>query len=410
MKLSKNILNVAKIVYCTTIFINYLLVEPVFNINLLGRTRYIIATINIIIAICIFLLKRDYKIKKKACYYFLTNALPYILIFCIMIVKWLVGEEISLLNQITVFMYWIVPICQMASVIYMFGKEAIDYTFFATIANYSLCIIAYLYLYGIDGIIHFSNYVAVGVSPLEIHELNFTMGLFFLYYCLFEDKNEKMHRLKIVLSTICICLGIKRIEIAALIVTTIIYFIINFLKNEKYQRIVMKIISILCVVFSIIYIVVVQNGTLDLISEKYNINFKSRLEAFRYFQDKYEISITYSGKGLGYVMDELSQADSSLHGIGDLHNDILKLYIELGAIIWLIYFINFSILQTSRLRKHYGKKVEQLYFILMIFTYMLYLTDNVNRYLNYILVFTMIPYIQILKQEEQKIEEKSIGE
>ncbi len=412
MRLKKNgIANIIAMIYCASIFFNYLLIEPVFSINLLGRTRYIISSINILIAIIIFFCKKDYKIKKKSIYYFLSNVIPYFFIFIAMIIKWVIGKEIDIINQITVFLYWIIPICQMQSAIYLLGKKAIDYTFFATIANYLICIISYLCLYKLDGIIHFFNYIKVGVSPLEIHELIFVMGLFFIYYCFFEDKNEKYHKIKISLSIICLFLGMKRIEIAALAIVSIIYKIIQLLKKNKQQIIVMKTISIICIIISIIYLAIVQNGTLNMLSEKYDINFKSRLEAYNYFKEDYELSFSYKGKGLGYVMDKLSQADSSLHGIGDLHNDVLKLYIELGAIIWIIYFINFALLQTNRIQKQYGDKVTKLYFVFMLFTYILYYTDNVNRYLNYILVFTMIPYVYFLKlQDFEKIKEKQNNE
>lgn len=407
----KKVINILAIIYCISIFMNYLLIEQIFKTPLLGRTRYIISLINISIAVLIFLANKDFKIKKKACYYFCINVIPYILIFFIMIIKWLLIGDIDIFNQITVFLYWIIPICQMQSAVYLFGKKAVDYTFFATVANYMLCIISYLCLYKLDGIIHFFNYVEVGVSPLEVHELIFTMGLFFIYYCFFEDKNEKKHRMKVIMSTICLFLGFKRIEILALILVAVIYTIIKLLKDDKKQIVFMNTISIICVTISIIYIVITHNGSLRLLAKKYNINFKSRLEAYEYFKEDYELTLTYKGKGLGYVIDKLKLADNSLHGIGDLHNDILKLYIELGAIIWFVYFINFSLLQTNRMKKQYGCKMAKVYFILMIFTYILYFTDNVNRYLNYILVFTMIPYVYFLKiQDSKEIEVKQIDE
>ena len=55
-----------------------------------------------------------------------------------------------------------------------------------------------------------------------------------------------------------------------------------------------------------------------------------------------------------------------------------------------------------RMKKYFSGEIEILYFILMLLTYILYLTDNVNRYLSFILVFSMIPYAHYLKLKERK--------
>lgn len=225
------------------------------------------------------------------------------------------------------------------------------------------------------------------------------MGLFFLYYVFFENKNSKNHNLKIILSIICLFLGFKRIEIFALVVVCLLVNLIRKMGKANEIKIV-NFISFFFIFVSIAYIIVIRAGILEDFSKKYDINFNTRLEAYKYFESDYNLSIFYSGKGLGYSMEKLALAGNLLKGIGDLHNDVLKIYIECGCIFWIIYFVNFSILQVKRLKRIFNEDVSKLYFILMVFTYILYLTDNVNRYLIYILVFTMLPYAHYLYMKE----------
>ncbi len=395
-------------IYKIIIFMNFVLIEPVFKISALGRTRYFLAIINILIAIIIYCLKGDMKVNKKIIKYVFGTIFPYILVLIVMVVRALLGENISLFKQIEVFLYWAIPIALMQSAVYLFGYKAIDYTFWTIVLNYCICIISYLVIYKIDGILHFFSYAEKGVTPLEIHELTFTVGLFFIYYVFFENKNVKSHKAKIIWCIICLILGIKRIEIVALIISYgVIVLLSNFNKKQEFK--LMICISCFLIIVSILYIICVRIGILDKFAQRFNINFNSRLQAYNYFKDDYNISPIFKGKGLGYVMKKLSTADWHLYGIGDLHNDVLKLYIEFGSILWLIYFSNFLIFQTKRIRIIFGFNISKLYFSLMIFTYILYLTDNVNRYLMYILVFTMIPYCHYLYEVENRKNRRNLN-
>ncbi len=391
--------------YKIIIFAIILLIEPVFEIPLLGRVRYYLAIINIGIAFIIYVMRKKFTVNKRNFFYFLSNIVPYMLVFLFMITRAIVDENINFTKQIEVFLYWLIPMLLMHSAIFLFGYKAVDYTFWTLIFNYMICVVLYLAIYKLDGVIHFFYYVEKEVTPLEVHELTLSMGLFFLYYVFFENKNVKNHNFKIALCVIALFLGFKRIEIFALIVVSLLIKFIKKMGKANEIKIV-KVISFFFIFVSLAYIVIIRAGILEDISEKYDINFNTRLEAYRYFEEDYDLSILYPGKGLGYAMEKLSLAGSLLRGIGDLHNDVLKIYIEFGAILWAIYFFNFSILQVKRLKKIFNEEVSKLYFVLMVFTYILYLTDNVNRYLIYILVFTMLPYAHYLYIKENVSNDK----
>lgn len=399
------LINLLVWIYQIIIFAIILLIEPVFEIPLLGRTRYFLAIINIVIAILIFVLKKNFTINKRAFYYFLSNIVPYIMILIFMIIRSAFDESISLGEQLKSFSYWLVPMLLMHSAVFLFGYKAVDYTFWTFIVNYAICVVLYLVMYKFDGIKNFFYYTGREVTPLEVHELTLTLGLFFLYYVFFEDKKCKNHNLKIALSVMCLFLGFKRIEIFALFIVWLLVKLIRKMGKSNEIKIV-NIISFFFIFISALYIIVIRAGILEDFSKKYDINFNTRLEAYKYFEDDYELSLFYPGKGLGYSMEKLALAGKQLRGIGDLHNDVLKIYIEFGCIFWIIYFVNFSSLQVARLKRIFNEEVSKLYFVLMVFTYILYLTDNVNRYLLYILVFTMLPYAHYLYMKENVSSEK----
>lgn len=152
------LINLLVWIYQIIIFTIILLIEPVFQIPLLGRTRYFLALINIVIALLIFVLKKKFTINKKTFYYFLSNIVPYIIILIFMIVRSIFDDGISLGSQIKSFSYWLIPMLLMHSAVYLFGHKAIDYTFWAFIVNYSICVILYLAIYKFDGIKNFFYY------------------------------------------------------------------------------------------------------------------------------------------------------------------------------------------------------------------------------------------------------------
>ena len=392
--LSRNIL---LCLYFMTIFMSFFLLNSFISKNILGRVRYIIAFIFIFISFSIYLLKKSKLISKASVFFLFYNLLPYIIIFIVILIQVLLNN-ISLAEMktsIVTLLYFIIPVIEMISAVYLFGKKTIDITFYATITSYTINVIVYLLSFGIKGITNFFEYGASYGSVLETHELTFCLGLFFLYYFLFEDENVRYHKFKIVIAMIYLFMGFKRIEIAALILTVIIYKIIKSFSGKSRVFIIYAIgISILITCY--IYIIIIKNNGLNILAERYNINFMSRLEAYNYFKNDYSIDIFFNGNGLGYVVDKLKYADWSLYGIGDIHNDILKYYIELGFIGSLLFFSNYLIFQYKRILKKFNYKVALLYFILTIFTFIVYLTDNVSRYLQYILIYTMIPYVYSL--------------
>ena len=87
-----------------------------------------------------------------------------------------------------------------------------------------------------------------------------------------------------------------------------------------------------------------------------------------------------------------------LNKVGDVHNDILKSYIDMGFFMFL-YFIYYFI--VSNYFYFYSKgciKTSILYLILISYTVVLMLFDNIIRYDLYLITLFAIP--MLYKKEE----------
>ncbi len=384
------------IIYILLLFCSLLVSQPALIGHVPGKIKYVIGIIITLIALLSSVKNGYLIIKLKDAYYFSICVLPYVIILFYSIFQTLVLKRPNFINALTTVSYYIIPIMVMQSVIILLGEKAVDYTFYAMAANYLLCILVFVYRKGIDGVINFFEYATASGSILETHELTLTMGMIVLYYLLLDQGNKKKRRWKLLLSFIIFLMGFKRIAILSLPIAILTFLFANR-KSRYTSKLAVNVLSIGILAVSILYVYSIRFGYVKFIVEMYNIKTMSRMTAFEYFYEYYEISPAFMGQGLGYVMNKLQLAGRQLFGIGDLHNDILKMYIELGFIGALLFFANMVIFQTNRLFRNFDYRVGVKYFTLVVYTLILCFTDNILRYNTYLIVFFMIPYVSYIK-------------
>lgn len=397
-------INKIGIIYMILIICSLLVDQPaIIGKAILGRTRYIFNFSIILLALLpVFknMFNSAIKIKRIQCYYILTCIIPYIAIM-ILSIALNIGVEKPIYSEIiTTTLYWIFPVLTMYSAVALLGTKAVDYTFYALAIDYSLHLIVYFLRYGISGIFNFFTYATEYGSVLETHSVTLTLGMFVLYYLMFDKKKE--NRWKFIISAVFFLMGFKRIAIIAIPVSAITFLFIN--KRKEKVKGIINTFAIFTFLISFVYIYIIHSGILNMLILKYDINTMSRIQAFNYFNSYYNLSPSYMGTGIGFVMKELKTIGKELYGMGDLHNDILKMYIEIGFWGFSAFFINMIILQTNRLIKiHY--KTGIVYFTLIIYTMILCFTDNILRYNTYLIVFYMIPLVCFLRlSKDQKFE------
>ena len=230
---------------------------------------------------------------------------------------------------------------------------------------------------------------------MEVHDLTFAMGLFFLYYMFVENKKERSHIKKILLSFILIVLGLKRIEILALAVAIVSYWVV--LRKGK----TMKGRSIFFfLVFSMLtvgYVYIIGSGTLEILATRFGIDFMGRLSYYSYARKFYKFSPLFLGNGYTYFSRYWGSLYSSGFRIGgygvaaSIHSDILVMFIEIGFIgmlIWIYYCFKYK---TVKLNRRNGTAVGEYYLLATIYMFILYLTDNTSTYFITQMIYYLIP-------------------
>lgn len=214
---------------------------------------------------------------------------------------------------------------------------------------------------------------------LEVHEATFVLGLLILYYLFFDISNKKKKRTIIVLSFLFITGG-KRIAFLSLIVASI--FAIAVHRNAK--RNVIVCVGIMGMIVSCLYLWFLYSGNFLTVSRLLDIDIKNRDLIYGFFIRRTELSPFYFGWGFGSVSRVIENMNPNevkwMVVVRGLHCDILKQYIEFGF-FGFIYWLYFTLIHLpNKLYSKFGKNSALMYVVLIIYTFLTYLTDNTEGY------------------------------
>lgn len=224
------------------------------------------------------------------------------------------------------------------------------------------------------------NYVIIQGLQGE-SQYAFILGAFLIY--ILDDeyiakKNKVINSLFILI--LLIFFTDKRLATVSAIICSIIYYLAKIvLRNRdilKTRRLLLLIWSFTYVVM-IYFLVFCKNGGAYKAMVDYGLNVSGREIAWSIFGKFYDVSLLFFGKGIGWVYKELSILKIS--SFGNLHNDIMMTFIDLGFIGFTIWFFTFYWL--SKKAKN-GKK-QLVIICLFLYTVINYMTDNITIYINY---------------------------
>ena len=279
---------------------------------------------------------------------------------------------------------------------YFFGKNLINYIFFAMVFSY-LCFsfIPFVLtdnLFGlISSLLHFQEY---GNTMLEVHDLVLTSGMTLIYFLFFENKKEKFHVLKILLNIFLILAGFKRIVFLSLICVILIAFI---LKKSRRLKLNICLTSAATIIISFAFIFIVKTGILNDVVNHFGINTSGRVEMYNFACDFFEFSPFYVGSGFSRftkMFELLYNSGFALNGhriAASIHSDVLSLYIELGFLGFLILILYITCIRPLQIRKLGNSCIVNLYLCLTFYMIILLLTDNVFNYFIFQSVYFSLP-------------------
>ena len=253
---------------------------------------------------------------------------------------------------------------------YLFGEKGIHYMFWGlALGNLAIALVL-VPRYPISEIVSsVTVFLTQGgtaegyMKGLEIHDVTFTYGFFLIYFIFFDKiSSKKMKVINIILALFLFGLGFKRIAIASCF--------LMLLAAWGLEKLMM-------------------------IMDKLGVDVMGRNVLYGAVDKYYKISPTYIGHGFEYVhmmMAEIRQeGGKAFNGMIDLHNDFMRVYIEMGFWGFFAWGWYTLIFQYNWIKSKFGLETVRLFFLCELYIFLTYMTDNTLFYFYTGTVLRLIP-------------------
>ena len=381
-----------------------------------GALPKVIVLGTIVCAFLYFLVAADFPKLRKALGYFPIFLLMIAVYSLVSLYIWITdlsqAASVSRAGQKILFQTIIIVYC--VFMCYLFEDRAVNYMFFGMCAANTAIILLEMPKYGFQESISsvVTCLVTFGeaegfVRALEIHDITFLFGQFFIYYMMFAPKGTKpekrIRRLGVLLSIFFMLVGLKRSVLPAVILVCVIVKLIR--KTRKPGKLVMA-AGISLFLFFYLYLYLTRSGILVSFLESLGIDMMGRDILWKLPNDYYELSPFWKGLGFEGVTDLVNTWYRSglINHPFPLHNDILKIFIELGALGFTLWAgINY-ILYPSYWMKQYDTETGLLYMAILAYMSVTYLTDNTAFYFWNCIGLKLIPMSYSYRIREKLIQ------
>ena len=343
-------------------------------------------------AVLNFLVDADFKNLKKAFSYFPVFMLLIASYVIISMYIWMTDfAKLSSISRVAQkILFQTITIVYAVCMCYLFETRAINYLFACMCATNGAIMLLEMPKYGIvqsvvsvlTCIVTFGD--AEGfVRSLEIHDITFLFGQFFIYYMMFAPKETQSEkRLRYICIALCIffmLVGLKRSSVPAVILMCVYVTFVRMLKKpEKF----ILFTGICFFVFFCVYLYLVRSGILISFLESLGIPMLGRDVLWSLPNDYYELSPFWKGLGFEGVHEliDIWVREGLLKRGVLLHNDILKVFIELGSLGFTFWVGLQYILYPLYWSKRHDTESALLYMAILGYMSVTYLTDNTAFY------------------------------
>lgn len=284
----------------------------------------------------------------------------------------------------------------------LYGVKSIKIAVYSFIIAYTICIFKGILYLGPVGLIEYSfDFSDAKVAAenyklnkmFEFHSLGLTFPVFLLYNYIYREisKRNFFSKSVIFLLVFFTLLSLKRISIIAFFVVYLLYY---FTKSDlTYRRIVrwaFPVISFVCfIILSIIY-----SPSFFSYIQDHGYNLMGREYLYHGITEETYLSVYFCGKGWGWAgayMKFMNDVGNSFNGIMGVHNDILRLYTELGSVVFTLFLYIYyrKIPQKLNLESH---RLSYYYILFQGFAFITYVTDNTFQYWDFTSVVLIAPF------------------
>ena len=346
----------------------------------------------IVCAFLNFLVAADFGKFRKAMRCFPVFLIPIAVYFVISMYIWVTdfSQTASISRAGEKIAFQLIAIIYSVLMCYLLEDRAVNWLFFGMCATNLAIMLLEMPKFGIAEsiasvvtcIITFGS--AEGfVRALEIHDITFLFGQFFVYYMMFAPKNTKpekrMRLCGILLSFFFILLGLKRSVLPAVLVVCIYVKLLRLFK--KPGKLILA-TGIGLFVFFWFYLYLTRSGILVAFLESLGIDMMGRDVLWSLPNAYYEFTPLWKGLGFEAVTDLVNRfyREGLINRPYPLHNDILKIFIELGAPGFTLWAGIHYILFPAYWMKRHDTQTGMLYMAILLYMTVTYLTDNTAFY------------------------------
>ena len=370
----------------------------------------------IVCAFLDFLVAADFGKIRKAMGYFPIFLIPIAVYTLISMYIWVTdfSQTASITRAGEKILFQMIAIIYVVFMCYLLEDRAVNYLFLSMCATNTAIMLLEMPKYGlkesiasvITCIVTFGE--AEGfVRALEIHDITFLFGQFFVYYMMFAPKSSKpekrMRVCGILLSVFFILLGLKRSVLPAVLLVCVYIKLIRV--SKKPGKFILA-TGIGLFLFFWVYLYLTRSGILVAFMESLGINMMGRDLLWSLPNPYYELSPLWKGLGFEGVTDLMNKfyQQGLITRPYPLHNDILKIFIELGALGFTLWAGIHYILYPAYWMRRHDTETGMLYMAVLLYMTVTYLTDNTAFYFWSSIGLRLIPMsysYRIIKRRKQ---------
>lgn len=332
--------------------------------------------------------------------------LPQIIIVVWSVAIWVYKKEplSMILRGSSLVLYQILLLAMLIAPGIMFGKKAIEYTAQGFILANTLVLLDVMRRLGagttITGLIqfltHFGSVDSKVSRSLEVQDMTFGIAILLVYYIAY-GKGEHWRKFYILALTFYFFTGLKRILIPAVMVALLYLFLTKRMSRNNQVRFSVA-IGLLLIAVSLAYVILIRTDMWFTITEKLGINLMGRKRLYNRVKSYYTISPIFMGIGNGTVSTILEATEVT--GNRRLHSDVLRLYIELGMPVYLLWNAVVYIFTFTFLNRTYSIRSARMYFAITLLMFVTFLTDNtIEKYCPQI-AWHVLPLAIVLADKE----------
>lgn len=218
----------------------------------------------------------------------------------------------------------------------------------------------------------------------ELHELAYIVGMCILMN-LIVGKYTSLKKTNALFWASCVVFVIawKRIGILA-VAMTYLYFVVFSRSKRKDKSFFVRVTGIIGTIVCLVYVSLIVSGAFVASLKSLGIDMMGRDIIYGYFRKFANFSPAFFGKGVGFVgrqFDYTTREDLyNMVSIRALHNDFLKMYIDLGFVGFCLWVFWWLLKMPKILQKRYGIKKTFVCLLFVLYAFVLYTTDNAEGY------------------------------